>query len=151
MHVSTDSHLTDDGSSTCLTFLCISCWKNCYITRLNFNRICRWCLFCLYTVQDNQCPYLPIRHKVKSVSNEEYLDKNIVQLLQLYPKTIMASSHDSCPICSKSYNLTVVISLYKAFSFRYSQRASLMPAAVQLTILLFPRKEVLAEPVSELT
>lgn len=89
--------------------------------------------------------------KVKSVSNTVYLDKNIVQLLQLYPKTIMASSHDSCPICFKFYNPPVVIPLYRAFSFRHSQRASLMPAGVQLTILLFPRNEVLAEPVSELT
>ena len=57
--------LTDEGSTTCLTFLCISCWISFsfYIARLNFNRICRWCLFSLYTVQDNQCPYLPVRQQ----------------------------------------------------------------------------------------
>lgn len=56
--------------------------------------------------------------KVKSVSNTVYLDKNIVQLLQLHPKAITMSSHDSCAICSKSYNSTVVIPLYRAFFFQ---------------------------------
>ena len=51
--------------------------------------------------------------KVKSVSNTVYLDKNIVQLLQLHPKAITTSTHDSCPICFNSYKLTVVIPLLK--------------------------------------
>ena len=117
MHVSTDSHLTDEGSTTCLTFPCIRCWISfsfCYIARLNLHGV--YFPFVLFKIINVLTCLLG--SKVKSVSNTVYLDKNIVQLLQLHPKAITMSSHDSCAICSKSYNSTVVIPLYRAFFFQ---------------------------------
>ena len=78
--------------------------------------------------------------KVKSVCNTVHLDENIVQLLQLYPKAIMTSSHNSCPICSKSYNPTFVIPLHNAFVFQKLAEGILNASSSAVSYFLVSQK-----------